>query len=98
MPFTLGLKPSRGFTMFAGGFVVKFAVTVLFALMTTPNGLAVPVAAPDQPAKVQPSAGVAVRVTMVFAGYVDWLGIWETIPLPSVLTVREKDVAGSLTL
>ena len=44
--------------------VLKVAVTVLDAVMLTVHA-PVPVHAPLQPAKVEPAAGVAARVTLV---------------------------------
>ena len=46
-------------------FCVKVAVTVLFASIVTLIGVVVPLTAPLQPVKLQPDAGVAVRLTTV---------------------------------
>jgi len=44
---------------------LNVAVTVWSVLIVTVHGLAAPVQAPDQPAKVEPGSGVAVKVTTV---------------------------------
>ena len=73
-------------------------MTVLAALMLTVQVLAVPVQAPLQPAKVEPVAALAVRVTLVFPRYSSLqllpqlmpAGLLVTVPepVPVVLTVR----------
>jgi len=57
LPFTFGTTQGLGMRL-------NFAVTVVSALSVTPQ-FHVPVHGPDQPAKVEPAAGVAVKVTAV---------------------------------
>ena len=52
-------------TVSAKVWTVKVAVTERAALMLTEQEAAVPVHAPVQPLKVEPAAGVAVKVTAV---------------------------------
>src|SRR5262245_1780173 len=54
--------------------------------MTSDNGLAVVVVSPVQLTKCHPVAGVAVSVTGVPWSYVAWLGLFDTLPLPAVVT------------
>src|SRR3954467_4978619 len=80
-----------------GGGCVKVAVTERAWLMVTWQG-PVPEQSPDQPAKVDPGEGVAVRVTGVAASKRCWqmepqaipagLELTESEPLPDLTTVR----------
>ena len=60
LPFTMGTTHFLG----GGGTRLKAAVTVSSASVVIEQ-VPVPVQAPDQPAKLEPAAGVAVRVTAV---------------------------------
>jgi hypothetical protein len=64
---------------------LKAAVTLRFEFMVTVHVVAVPEQAPDQPAKVEPVPGVAVRVTDVPALKVVPVGLLVTVPLPAPL-------------
>src|SRR5438093_65856 len=68
--------------------IANVAVTVLSPSMVTDTGLVVPVAAPLQPAKCQPAAGVAVSCTVLPWSSLAWSGLFATEPWPTVLTVR----------
>src|SRR5262249_54741832 len=66
---------------------LKFAVMLLFAVMTNVSGLVTPVVSPLQPANTQPAAGVAVSWIDVPCAYVTWFGAGVTVPLPTVDSV-----------
>ena len=80
---------------------VKEAVTFLVALSVTVQ-LAVPLHAPDQPLKVAPLAGVAVRVTAVplvnealqVLPQLMPLGLLLMVPLPVTVVDKMKDCGG----
>jgi hypothetical protein len=86
--------------------VAKPAVTDAAAVTVTEQVLAIPEQPPLQPVKVEPAAGVAVRVTTVpvvkgaehVAPHVMPVGALETVPLPlpDFVTVSEK--AGKLNV
>src|SRR5207244_2749551 len=77
---------------------LKLAVTLLSALRTTVQVVAVPVHAPLQPVQVEVASGVAVRVTLVPAAKASEhpppepqaipAGLLETTPFPARLTVN----------
>lgn len=78
---------------------LKVAVTVLAAFMATVHA-PVPVHAPPHPAKTDPAAGVAVRVTELLAAKLaehvppQSMPVGEDVtvplPVPSLVTAREK--------
>jgi hypothetical protein len=66
----------------------KVAVTVLAADIATEQA-PVPVHAPDQPEKVNPAAGVAVRATVTVLAYVAEQVVPQEIPAGTEVTVPE---------
>jgi hypothetical protein len=64
VPLTVALA-AGAVKLTASALVVNVAVTEVAALSVIGHVLAVPQPAPDQPAKVEPAAGAAVRVTTV---------------------------------
>jgi hypothetical protein len=70
---------------------LKVAVHVRFAFIRTVVGEVVPVGqpVPDQPAKIDPLAAVAVIVALVFCGYVP-APVVEPDPVPAVGTASVK--------
>jgi hypothetical protein len=69
---------------------VNVAVTEIFALMVMVDVGEVPVAPPDQLAKVELASGVAVSVTTVPAGKLVPDGLFVTVPLPVPALVIER--------
>ena len=74
----------------SGGIRVKVASAVIVEFMVSVHVGDVPEHPPDHPEKVEPAAGVAVRVTGVPAAKVVPVGLLVTVPLPvpSCVTVR----------
>lgn len=74
---------------------MNVAVTVAFAFMVTVQA-SVPEQAPDQPVKVEPFVGLAVRVTTVPALYVSpaRLAVTVPVPVPAVEIVNVNCVGG----
>ena len=68
--------------------VLKVAVAVLAAVMVTAQ-VPVPAQAPDQPAKVEPATGLAVRVTTVPLVYASVQSVPQLIPAGELVTVPE---------
>jgi hypothetical protein len=66
---------------------VNVAVTALLPLIVTLTGLDEPLRSPLQPLNTQPDEGVAASWTVDPEAYDDWLGLLETAPWPTVVTV-----------
>jgi hypothetical protein len=79
-------------TLKFSGIAVKVAITAL-ALSIVRSHSPVPVQAPDQPEKVEPTAGVAVSVTGVPASYTCEHVAPQSIPTGLDVTVPEPDPA-----
>ncbi len=86
--------------MGGGGTGANAAVTVFAEVIVTVQ--VVPVHAPLQPVKVEPVAGVAVRLTVVPYAYVALLpmetGLTLPLPVPDLLTLRVNVCKAKLAL
>ena len=69
------------------GTKLKFAVTLLAAVILTVQVLLLPVQAPDQPIKVEPEAGVAVNVTLLLVAKLAEQVAPQLIPVGKLVTV-----------